>query len=86
MRPFETLAYMLGEGWTQKKVSQLEAKEIIEQDILEQVVKILQVTPEAIKKFPCSVNTKGSFRRLLFSLLEITKCDFQFSSSFGVNY
>ncbi len=47
----ETLAYMLGEGWTQKKVSQLEAKEIIEQDILEQVAKILHVTPEAIQKF-----------------------------------
>ena len=46
----ETLAYELGEAWTQKKVSQLEAKEEIEQDILEQVAKILRVTPETIQK------------------------------------
>ena len=47
----ETLAYELGEDWTQKKISQLEAKEKIEMDILEQVSKILKVTPEAIQQF-----------------------------------
>lgn len=47
----ETLAYQLGEDWTQKKVSQLEAKETIEQHILEQVAKIINVTPIAIQKF-----------------------------------
>lgn len=47
----ETLAYELGEDWTQKKISQLEAKEKIERDILEQVAKILKVTPEAIQQF-----------------------------------
>jgi len=46
----EHLAYELGEGWSQKKVSQLEAKEEVEQDILEQVAKILHVTPETIQK------------------------------------
>lgn len=47
----ETLAYELGEDWTQKKISQLEAKEKIEADILEQVAKILKVSPEAIQRF-----------------------------------
>lgn len=47
----ETLAYELGEGWTQKKISQLEAKERIEEDILQQVAEILNVSPEAIQRF-----------------------------------
>lgn len=45
----EALAFELGEDWTQKKVSQLEAKEVIENDILDQVAKILKISPEAIK-------------------------------------
>lgn len=47
----EALAFELGEDWTQKKVSQLEAKEKIESDILEQVAKILKVPAEAIQNF-----------------------------------
>ncbi|WP_156305787.1 helix-turn-helix transcriptional regulator [Sphingobacterium endophyticum] len=47
----EALALELGEDWTQKKVSQLEAKEKIEMDILEQVAKILKVPAEAIQNF-----------------------------------
>lgn len=47
----ETLAYELGEDWTQKKISQLEAKEKIEEDILEQVAAILKINPEAIRNF-----------------------------------
>ncbi|WP_185212016.1 helix-turn-helix domain-containing protein [Sphingobacterium mizutaii] len=47
----EALAFELGEDWTQKKVSQLEAKEKIETGILEQVAKILNVSSEAIQKF-----------------------------------
>lgn len=47
----ETLAYQLGEAWTQKKVSQLEAKEWIERDILEQVAGILNISPEVIQRF-----------------------------------
>lgn len=47
----ETLAYELGEDWTQKKISQLEARERIEADILEQVAKILKISPEAIQRF-----------------------------------
>ncbi|WP_028296874.1 helix-turn-helix domain-containing protein [Olivibacter sitiensis] len=47
----ETLAFQLGETWTQKKISQLEAKEWIERDILEQVAAILNVSPEVIQRF-----------------------------------
>jgi transcriptional regulator with XRE-family HTH domain len=47
----DALAYELGEDWTQKKISILEQKETIEPDILEQVAKILKVTPEAIRNF-----------------------------------
>lgn len=47
----EALAFELGEDWTQKKVSQLEAKEKIETDILEQVARILKIPAEAIQNF-----------------------------------
>lgn len=45
------LATDLGGDWNQKKVSQLEDKEIIDQSILDDVAKALKVTPEAIKNF-----------------------------------
>lgn len=47
----EALAFELGDDWTQKKISLLEAKEQIEPETLEQVAKALKVTPEAIKNF-----------------------------------
>jgi len=47
----EGLAYELGDDWNQKKISLLEQKEEIEPDILEQVAKVLKISPEAIKKF-----------------------------------
>jgi hypothetical protein len=47
----EGLAFQLGEEWSQKRVSLLEQKEIVEQDILDQVAKILNVPSEAIKNF-----------------------------------
>lgn len=47
----EALAYALGDEWTQKKISILESKETIEEDILAQVAAILKVTPEVIKNF-----------------------------------
>jgi hypothetical protein len=47
----EGLAYELGGDWSQKKVSLLEQKEIVEQEILEEVAKILNVPAEAIKNF-----------------------------------
>lgn len=47
----EALATGLGDDWSQKKVSLLEQKETIEPEILDQVPKILKVSPEAIRSF-----------------------------------
>jgi transcriptional regulator with XRE-family HTH domain len=47
----EVLAADLGQDWTQKRVSLLEQKETIESEILDQVAKILKVSPEAIRNF-----------------------------------
>lgn len=47
----EALAAELGEDWTQKKISLLEAKEEIEPQLLEQVAKALKVPAEAIRNF-----------------------------------
>lgn len=47
----DAIAIELGDDWTQKKISLLESKEVIEPEILEQVSKVLGVTPEAIKNF-----------------------------------
>lgn len=47
----EALAWELGEDWSQKRVSLLEQKEVIEDDVLDQVAKILKVPTEAIKSF-----------------------------------
>jgi len=45
----EALAFDLGEDWNQKKVSLLEQKETIEEDILEKISQILKVPVEAIE-------------------------------------
>lgn len=47
----EALALELGDDWTQRKVSLLEAKEVIEEALLEQVAKVLKIPAEAIKNF-----------------------------------
>ncbi|MFD2942965.1 XRE family transcriptional regulator [Flavobacterium notoginsengisoli] len=47
----EALAFELGEDWSQKKISLLEQKEMIEKNILDQVAKILKVPVEAIENF-----------------------------------
>jgi transcriptional regulator with XRE-family HTH domain len=47
----EGLALELGDDWNQRKVSLLEQKEVIEQELLEQVAKVLKVPVEAIKNF-----------------------------------
>ena len=47
----EAFATELGEDWNQKKVSLLEQKETIEDDLLQQVAKVLKVPVEAIKNF-----------------------------------
>lgn len=45
----EALALALGDDWSQKRVSLLEGKETIEEDILTQVATILKVPVEAIR-------------------------------------
>jgi len=47
----EALALELGEEWSQRRVSLLEAKETIEDDILAQGAAILKVPVDAIKNF-----------------------------------
>tara|TARA_R110002020_G_scaffold123495_4_gene280017 strand:+ start:95 stop:505 length:411 start_codon:yes stop_codon:yes gene_type:complete len=47
----EALAFELGEDWSQKKVSLLEQKEEVEEELLKQVAEILKVPAEAVKNF-----------------------------------
>jgi transcriptional regulator with XRE-family HTH domain len=47
----EGLAISLGDDWNQKKVSLLEQKEVIDDDVLGQVAKVLNVPAEVIKNF-----------------------------------
>ncbi len=47
----DALAYELGEGWTQKKVSQLEQKESIELPLLKQISDTLKIPVEAFQNF-----------------------------------
>ena len=47
----DALAYELGEGWTQKKVSQLEQKESIELPLLQQISDTLKIPVEAFQNF-----------------------------------
>lgn len=72
----ETLAFELGKDWTQKKVSQLEAKEIIETELLEEVAKILHVTPQTIQKLD---------EAAAVNIISNTFTDFKDNAS-GINY
>lgn len=47
----EALALELGDDWNQKKISLLEGKESIDEQLLGEVAKALKVSPEAIKNF-----------------------------------
>jgi transcriptional regulator with XRE-family HTH domain len=47
----EALADKLGEDWSQKKISMLENKDVIDADQLEALAKALNVPAEAIKNF-----------------------------------
>ena len=47
----EGLTYELGDDWNQKKISLLEQKEVIEDNLLDQLSAILKVPAEAIKNF-----------------------------------
>ncbi len=47
----DALAYDLGEDWNQKKISMLEQKDIIEEDILRQISIALKIPVEAFQNF-----------------------------------
>jgi transcriptional regulator with XRE-family HTH domain len=47
----DAVAFELGEDWNQQKISLLEQKEKIDNDILEQVAAILKIPAEAIRNF-----------------------------------
>ena len=47
----DALAYALGEGWNQKKVSMLEQKETIELPLLKQISNAMKVPVEAFQNF-----------------------------------
>lgn len=47
----EALALELGDDWSQKRVSIVEGKEIIEEDLLREVAKALKVPVESIQNF-----------------------------------
>ena len=47
----EALAFDLGNDWNQKKISMLEQKDVIEDDILDQISKSLKIPVEAFQNF-----------------------------------
>ncbi len=47
----EALAYDLGEDWNQKKISLLEQKDVIEDNILRQISTVLKIPVEAFQNF-----------------------------------
>ncbi|UUF15520.1 MULTISPECIES: XRE family transcriptional regulator [Flavobacterium] len=47
----EGLAYDLGEDWNQKKISLLEQKDVIEDNLLKQISAVLNIPVEAFKNF-----------------------------------
>ncbi|MDL2144883.1 XRE family transcriptional regulator [Flavobacterium tructae] len=47
----EALAYDLGEDWNQKKISMLEQKDVIENNLLKQISNSLKIPVEAFQNF-----------------------------------
>ena len=47
----EALAYDLGEDWNQKKISMLEQKDVIEENLLKQISTVLKIPVEAFQNF-----------------------------------
>ncbi|TCN56344.1 XRE family transcriptional regulator [Flavobacterium circumlabens] len=47
----ESLAFDLGNDWNQKKISMLEQKDVIEDDILDQISHALKIPVEAFQNF-----------------------------------
>jgi transcriptional regulator with XRE-family HTH domain len=47
----EALALELGDDWSQRRISLLEQKEVIEPELLEQIAKVMKVPADAIRNF-----------------------------------
>ena len=47
----EALAYDLGEDWNQKKISMLEQKDVIEDNLLKQISAVMKIPVEAFQNF-----------------------------------
>ncbi|OXA96289.1 helix-turn-helix domain-containing protein [Flavobacterium hercynium] len=47
----ETLAFDLGEEWDQKKISMLEQKDVIEDNLLKQISDVLKIPVQAFQNF-----------------------------------
>ncbi|OXA85781.1 helix-turn-helix domain-containing protein, partial [Flavobacterium hercynium] len=47
----ESLAFDLGNEWNQKKISMLEQKDVIEEDLLDQISQALKIPVEAFQNF-----------------------------------
>ncbi|WPO84226.1 helix-turn-helix transcriptional regulator [Chryseobacterium sp. JJR-5R] len=47
----DALAFDLGEEWTQKKISILEQKEVIEENLLQKISQIMKIPVEAFQNF-----------------------------------
>jgi len=47
----DAMAYELGGEWSQKRISVLESKEKIEDDVLAEIAKVLKIPEEAIRNF-----------------------------------
>ncbi len=47
----EALAYDLGEDWNQKKISMLEQKDVIEDNLLKQISAVFKIPVEAFQNF-----------------------------------
>ena len=74
----EALASELGDDWNQKKISLLEQKETIDDNLLEQVAKMLKVPVEAIKNFDeeAAINYINTFN-------DSSKGDFNYHCTFN---
>lgn len=78
----EVLAQELGQDWTQKKVSLLEQKEVIELPVLQQVAAILHLPVEAFQNFDeeQAVNIiSNTFNERSFENAFANNCTFNFN-------
>jgi transcriptional regulator with XRE-family HTH domain len=75
----EAMAVELGDDWNQRKVSLLEQKEVIEEELLDRVAKVLKLPGEAIKNFDeeRAVNIiANTFNNDASAYVENYKCSF----------